>query len=284
MDKKRQKKPDWLKIKLPGGENYSKLKRIIGSNGLNTICASGKCPNAGECWNAGTATFMILGNICTRSCKFCSVESGKPLPPDPEEPVKVAESIKLMELKHAVITSVDRDDLEDGGAEHWANTILKIKELNPGLSLEVLIPDFGGNKESLQKIINARPEIISHNLETVQRLTKQVRIRAKYNRSLDVLMQISESGLISKSGLMLGFGETFNEIIELMDDLINVNCKVLTIGQYLQPTKQQLSVVEYISPQVFEELKNEGLKKGFKIVESGPMVRSSYHAERHIGF
>ncbi|MFC2097295.1 lipoyl synthase [Bacteroidota bacterium] len=282
IKEKRRQKPDWLKIKLPGGEKYSKLKGIIQSHGLHTICTSGKCPNAGECWNDGTATFMILGEICTRSCKFCSVISGKPLPPDPNEPDLIAKSIKLMELKHAVITSVDRDDLEDGGAEIWAKTINKVKELNPSVTLEVLIPDFGANINYLQKIIETKPEIISHNLETIKRLTPLVRSRAEYYSSLKIINWISESGIVPKSGIMLGLGETYTEVLELMDDLIEVGCKVFTIGQYLQPSDEQLEVVEFVRPELFEKYKNIGLEKGFKIVESGPLVRSSYHAEKHI--
>lgn len=277
-----KRKPDWLKIKLPGGENYTRLKRIVEENSLHTICTSGKCPNAGECWNAGTATFMILGDICTRSCRFCAVKTGKPLLPDPKEPFHIAESVKLMGLKHVVITSVDRDDLPDGGASHWVKTIKALKEINPGLSMEVLIPDFGGVKASLLSVINEGPELISHNLETIKRLTPLIRNKAGYFRSLDVIKCISEHGIISKSGIMLGLGEKFEEVTELMEDLLQAGTKVLTLGQYLQPTSNQIAVSEYVHPDVFKELKDIGLKMGFLIVESSPMVRSSYHAEKHI--
>ena len=277
-----KRKPDWLKIKLPLGANYRNVKQIVAGHGLHTICSSGQCPNMGECWGAGTATFMILGEICTRSCKFCATRTGKPLPPDPDEPFKLAESVKLMGLKHAVITSVDRDDLEDKGANHWAKTITEVKKVNPGITMEVLIPDFDNRPELIQMIVGVAPEIISHNLETVERLTPLVRSRAQYQRSLDVLHTISEAGCVSKSGIMLGLGETHDEILKTMDDLIGTGCEIFTMGQYLQPTKSHLEVLEYVHPDVFTRLKNEGLNKGFRIVESAPLVRSSYHAEKHI--
>jgi len=277
-----QRKPDWLKIKLPKGTNYAQVKSIVQRYNLHTICTSGKCPNMGECWAAGTATLMILGDICTRSCKFCATKTGHPLPPDVNEPQNVAESIRLMGLKHAVITSVDRDDLPDKGATHWAKTILEIKKLTPGTTMEVLIPDFDGIEELITLVIDAKPDIISHNLETVKRLTPLVRSRAKYDVSLQVIKIIADSGVVAKSGIMVGLGETRDEVLETMDDLLAVGCKVFTIGQYLQPTTSHLPVVEYVHPDVFEEYRQIGLQKGFKIVESAPLVRSSYHAERHV--
>ncbi len=276
------RKPDWLKIKLPKGDNYLKVKGILEEKGLHTICSSGKCPNMGECWNAGTATFMILGDICTRSCKFCATKTGKPLPVDLNEPVKIAESIQHLNLKHVVLTSVDRDDLPDGGAGIWAQTVLKVKELNPSITIETLVPDFGGNADHLQLVINAAPEIISHNLETVRRLTPQIRSAAQYNRSLQVISQIAASGLKAKSGIMVGIGETEVEVLETMDDLRNANCSIFTIGQYLQPSSEHLPVVEYIHPDLFEKYRTAGLEKGFTHVESKPLVRSSYHAEKHV--
>jgi lipoic acid synthetase len=276
------RKPDWLKIKLPKGDNYLKVKGILEAQGLHTICSSGKCPNMGECWNAGTATFMILGEICTRSCKFCATKTGKPLPVDENEPEKIAHSAKHLNLKHVVLTSVDRDDLPDGGATIWAETVRKVKELNPGTTIETLIPDFGGNFEQLQIVIDSAPEIISHNLETVRRLTPQIRSAAQYDRSLEVLRQIAESGLRAKSGIMVGLGETEAEVLELMDDLRRVNCSIFTIGQYLQPTTAHLKVVEYIHPDLFEKYRVAGIEKGFIHVESKPLVRSSYHAEKHV--
>jgi len=277
-----KRKPDWLKIKIPKGTNYSKLKGIVADNGLHTICSSGHCPNMGECWGAGTATFMIAGEICTRSCKFCATQSGKPLPLDPEEPFKIAQSIQLMNLRHAVITSVDRDDLKDGGAAHWAETIREIKRVNPGITIEVLIPDFDDRKELINLVAEAGPDIISHNLETVERLTPLVRSRAKYQTSLNVIQKISETGKVSKSGIMLGLGEKRDEIIKTMDDLVRRGCEIFTMGQYLQPTKGHLEVSEYIHPDEFNLLKEKGLSLGFRIVESAPLVRSSYHAEKHI--
>jgi lipoic acid synthetase len=280
MDKKTPhiKKPDWLKIKLGNNDNFSKTGKIIESKGLCTICQSGRCPNLGECWNKGTATFMIGGDICTRSCKFCNTKTGKPLPPDPEEPSKIANSVLQLGLKHAVITSVDRDDLPDYGANHWAETIQTLKKVNPKTSIEVLIPDFNGKHELLDLIIQASPDIISHNMETIERLTPQIRSVAKYRTSLDVLKYVSRSGIPTKSGLMLGLGETREEIISLMDDLIASGCLLLSIGQYLQPSKKNVQVTEYIHPSVFKELKSIGEMKGFKHIESGPLVRSSYHS------
>ncbi len=278
----RRQKPDWLKIKLPTGTNYRQVKQIVEGHHLHTICSSGKCPNMGECWGAGTATFMILGEICTRSCKFCATLSGKPLPPDPAEPARVAESIRLMGLKHVVITSVDRDDLPDGGAAHWAGTINQIRLINQETTIEVLIPDFDGKPELVELIALAKPDIISHNIETVERLTPMVRSRAKYRTSLKVVELIGSFGLVSKSGIMVGLGETSDEVLQCMDDLRQANCEVLTIGQYLQPTRKHLEVVEYLHPDQFANFKNEGLARGFRIVESAPLVRSSYHAERHL--
>jgi lipoyl synthase len=277
-----KRKPHWLKIKLPLGANYRNVKQIVAEHGLHTICSSGQCPNMGECWGAGTATFMILGEICTRSCKFCATRTGKPLPLDPEEPFKLAESVKLMGLKHAVITSVDRDDLKDGGANHWALTIREVKKVNPGITIEVLIPDFDNRPELIELVANAKPEIISHNLETVERLTPLVRSRASYQASIDVIRKISASGSVSKSGIMLGLGETHDEILKTMDNLVEAGCEIFTMGQYLQPSKAHLPVVEYIHPDEFALLKTEGLLRGFRIVESAPLVRSSYHAEKHI--
>jgi len=277
-----KRKPDWLKIKLPLGTNYRHVKQIVATHGLHTICSSGKCPNMGECWGAGTATFMILGEICTRSCKFCATKTGKPLPPDPEEPFKLAESVKLMGLKHVVITSVDRDDLNEGGAEQWAATIMAVKNINPGITVEVLIPDFDNRLELILMVANAGPEIISHNLETVERLTPLVRSRASYLTSLDVIRKISGTGSVSKSGIMLGLGETRDEIHQIMDDLVGAGCEIFTMGQYLQPTRAHFEVAEYVHPDEFARLKTEGLQRGFRIVESAPLVRSSYHAEKHI--
>ena len=278
----RNKKPNWLKVKLPTGKEYAMVREIVDVHKLHTICESGNCPNMGECWGAGTATFMILGNICTRSCGFCAVATGRPSAVDKEEPKRVAESVKLMKVKHCVITSVDRDDLKDGGSVIWAETINAVREHSPGTTMETLIPDFQGKWENLQRVIDVKPEIISHNIETVKRLTKQVRIQAKYDRSLEVLKRIKEAGLKTKSGIMLGLGETKEEVIEAMDDLRSVGVDVLTLGQYLQPTKEHLSIVEFIKPELFAEYKIIGLSKGFKYVESGPLVRSSYHAERHL--
>jgi len=279
---KRIPKPSWLRVKLPTGETYKKVREIVSEHSLHTICESGHCPNMGECWGEGTATFMILGNICTRSCGFCNVSTGRPEPVDEFEPAKVAQSVKLMNVKHAVITSVDRDELKDGGAEIWAATVRAIRKQSPETTLETLIPDFAGKWENLQLIIDEAPEVVSHNLETVRRLTKGVRIQAKYDRSLEVLYRLSKAGIRTKSGLMLGLGETKEEVIESMDDLRNVGVNVLTLGQYLQPTPKHLDVEEFIHPDIFDEYKEIALAKGFMYVESSPLVRSSYHAEKHV--
>ena len=281
---KRVRKSEWLKISIGANERYTETKRIVESHCLHTICSSGRCPNMGECWGKGTATFMIAGDICTRSCKFCNTQTGRPLPLDPDEPTHVAESIALMKLSHAVITSVDRDDLPDLGAAHWAQTIREIKRLNPETTTEVLIPDFQGRKELIDQVIKACPEIISHNMETVKRISPQVRSAANYHTSLEVIRQIAESGITAKSGIMVGLGETPAEVEELMDDLISVGCKILTIGQYLQPTHKHFPVAAYITPEQFAVYKETGLKKGFEQMESAPLVRSSYHAEKHIRF
>jgi lipoic acid synthetase len=278
----RVRKPDWLRVKLPTGENYRKVAGIVGEHKLHTICQSGNCPNMGECWGAGTATFMILGNICTRSCGFCSVATGRPDAVDPFEPARVARSVELMGVKHCVITSVDRDDLKDGGSDIWAKTIRAIRRRCPGTTMETLIPDFQGKWENLAVVLEAAPEILSHNLETVRRLTKQVRIQAKYDRSLEVLMRAKRAGLRTKSGVMLGLGESEQEVLETMDDLVSVGVDILTLGQYLQPTKAHLPVAEFVHPDTFAKYKSIGLEKGFRYVESGPLVRSSYHAEKHL--
>lgn len=285
MEKKKQNKrikPDWLKTKIPIGKSYINVKEIVDKHKLHTICSSGNCPNMCECWGLGTATLMILGDVCTRSCKFCAVKTGKPLAADWEEPKRVAESVKFMKLKHVVLTSVDRDDLEDGGAEIWAETIKEIKKTSPGTTQETLIPDFQGKKELIQMVIDAKPEVISHNLETTEHLTPGIRSVANYRRSLEVIHQISDSGLVSKSGIMLGLGETEEDVLQCMDDLIEVGCKVFTIGQYLQPSAKHIPVQEYIHPDVFDKYQKVGIKKGFAHVESSPLVRSSYHAEKHI--
>ncbi|MBQ8009592.1 MAG: lipoyl synthase [Bacteroidaceae bacterium] len=274
------RKPDWLKVNFGANERYTNTKRIVDAHCLHTICSSGRCPNIGECWGRGTATFMIGGNICTRCCKFCNTNSGRPLPLDKEEPLHVAESIQLMKLNHAVITSVDRDDLPDYGAAHWVETIRKIKELNPQVTMEVLIPDFMGKPELVAQIIDAGPDVISHNMETVRRLTPAVRSVATYDRSLQVLKLVAESPIPAKTGIMLGLGETIAEVEETMDDLLAAGCSILTIGQYLQPTRKHYPVQEYVTPQQFAAYKETALAKGFKMVESGPLVRSSYYAER----
>ena len=278
----KSKKPSWLKVKLPIGEEYRKVRELVTDNKLHTICESGNCPNMGECWGTGTATFMILGNICTRSCGFCAVATGRPSAVDKNEPMRVANSVKIMGVKHCVVTSVDRDDLKDGGAQIWVETINTIREVSPGTTLETLIPDFQGKWDNLQMVIDVAPEIISHNLETVRRLTKQVRIQAKYDRSLEVLKRVSDAGVRAKSGVMLGLGETEEEVLETMDDLVKAGVSIMTLGQYLQPTKKHLEVVEFITPEKFNYYKEIGLKKGLKYVESGPLVRSSYHAEKHL--
>lgn len=278
----KKKKPSWLKVKLPTGKEYAHVRSLVDTYKLHTICESGNCPNMGECWGAGTATFMILGNICTRSCSFCAVATGRPLAVDQEEPERVAESVFLMQVKHCVITSVDRDDLKDGGSTIWAETIRAIRRKSPDTTLETLLPDFKGQLENLDRVLETRPEVVSHNLETVRRLTKEVRIQAKYERSLEVLSHISKAGLRTKSGIMLGLGEKEEEIYEAMDDLLRAGVHILTLGQYLQPTKNHHDVIEFIHPDLFQKFKEEGLKKGFRYVESGPMVRSSYHAEKHL--
>jgi lipoyl synthase len=276
------KKPSWLRVKLPIGPEYRKVRELVSDHKLHTICESGNCPNMGECWGAGTATFMILGNVCTRSCGFCAVATGRPSAVDWLEPMRVAESVKMMKVKHCVITSVDRDDLKDGGSLVWVETIKAVRRECPGTTMETLIPDFQGKWDNLQRVIDEKPEVISHNLETVRRLTKQVRIQAKYDRSLEALKIISQTGTRTKSGIMLGLGETYEEVLESMDDMLNSGVQILTLGQYLQPTKNHLPVAEYITPELFARLKETGLKRGFRYVESGPLVRSSYHAERHL--
>ncbi|WP_300666746.1 lipoyl synthase [Fluviicola sp.] len=281
-NKVRIKKPNWLRVKLPIGENYKKVRALVDEHKLHTICESGSCPNMGECWGEGTATFMILGNICTRSCGFCAVQTGKPDAIDEFEPGKVAHSIKTMGIKHAVITSVDRDDLKDGGAGIWVQTVRAVRHQSPGTTMETLIPDFAGKWENLQQIIDVAPEIVSHNLETVRRLTKQVRIQAKYDRSLEVLFRLKKGGMRTKSGVMLGLGETDEEVIETMEDLRAVGVDILTLGQYLQPTPKHLPIVEFVEPERFQKYEKLGLEMGFRFVESGPLVRSSYHAEKHI--
>lgn len=282
--KDRVRKPEWLKISIGANERYTETKRIVDSHCLHTICSSGRCPNMGECWGKGTATFMIGGDICTRCCKFCNTQTGRPLPLDPNEPTHVAESIALMKLSHAVITSVDRDDLPDLGAAHWARTIQEIKRLNPETTVEVLIPDFQGRKELVAQVIEARPEIISHNIETVKRISPLVRSAAHYETSLEVIRQVAASGTTTKSGIMVGLGETPEEVEELMDDLRQAGCQILTIGQYLQPSHKHYPVAEYVTPTQFVSYKEQGLAKGFDQVESAPLVRSSYHAERQIRF
>jgi lipoic acid synthetase len=279
---KRRRLPGWLKMQRASGETYSLVKHIVVENHLHTICTSGNCPNIGECWNRGTATFMILGDICTRACKFCATNTGRPLPPDPLEPGRLAQSIKTMKLKHCVITSVDRDDLPDGGASVWADTIRQVKEVNPDITMETLIPDFDANPEYLQMIIAAGPDVISHNIETVKRLTPVIRTKANYERSLDVIRYISGNGRNAKSGFMLGLGESENEILQTIIDLYDSGCKILTIGQYLQPGKEYMEVAEYIRPEKFEEYRIMALRLGFSFVESSPLVRSSFHAENHI--
>lgn len=278
----RVKKPKWLRVKLPTGQEYRKVRQIVSDHKLHTICESGNCPNMGECWGAGTATFMILGNVCTRSCGFCAVATGRPDNVDPFEPVRVAKSVKLMSVKHCVITSVDRDDLTDGGSIIWAETVEAVRRLSPGTTMETLIPDFRGEWENLKRIIDVAPEIVSHNLETVRRLTKEVRIQAKYDRSLEVLRRLKRGGMRTKSGIMVGLGESHEEILETMDDLRSVDVDIITIGQYLQPTTKHLPVQSFVTPEQFTEYREIGLEKGFRYVESGPLVRSSYHAEKHL--
>ena len=276
------KKPDWLRVKLPIGENYKHVRSLVDNHKLHTICESGNCPNMGECWGEGTATFMILGNVCTRSCGFCAVATGRPAAVEWDEPQRVAEAIYLMKVKHALITSVDRDELKDGGSIIWQNTIRAVKAMTPGTTLETLIPDFKGQKENIQRIIEAAPEVVSHNVETVERLTRQVRIQAKYHRSMEVLRILKEGGMRTKSGIMLGLGEKKEEVIQTMTDLKNSGVDVITIGQYLQPTKKHLPVVRFVHPDEFKEYKEIGYQMGIDYVESGPLVRSSYHSEKHV--
>ena len=281
MERHRQL-PGWFKMQRASGENYSRVKKLVDNNHLHTICTSGNCPNIGECWNSGTVTFMILGDICTRACKFCNTKTGKPFPPDPEEPQRLGETIKTLKLRHCVITSVDRDDLPDGGASFWAEVINAVKEKNPRTTIEALIPDFDGKPQNIQKITDANPDVISHNIETVRRLTPLIRTKAKYERSLNLIRYISQKGKTAKSGFMLGLGETKEEIFETIDDLFNAGCRILTIGQYLKPSSSDMDVVEYISPERFDEYRESALEKGFDFVESNPLVRSSFHAEKHV--
>lgn len=276
------KKPNWLRVKLPIGESYKHVRGLVDTHKLHTICESGNCPNMGECWGDGTATFMILGNICTRSCGFCAVATGRPLPVDWDEPQRVAEAIHLMKVKHAVITSVDRDELKDGGSIIWYNTIKAVKALNPTTTLETLIPDFKGEVENIQRVIDAAPEVVSHNIETVERLTKKVRIQAKYHRSMDTLQTLKKGGMRTKSGVMLGLGETREEVLQTMRDLVNNGVDVITMGQYLQPTKKHLPVQRFVHPDEFAFYREAGYEMGFDYVESGPLVRSSYHSDRHV--
>lgn len=278
----RLKKPDWLRVKLPIGEEYKQVRSLVDTHKLHTICESGNCPNMGECWGAGTATFMILGNICTRSCGFCSVATGRPLAVDFDEPQRVAEAIKLMKVKHAVITSVDRDDIKDGGSTIWYNTIKAVKTLTPETTLETLIPDFKGKKEDILRVIEAAPDVVSHNIETVERLTKQVRIQAKYWRSMEVIRILKEAGMRTKSGIMLGLGEAQEEVIQTLQDLKDNGCDVVTVGQYLQPTQRHLKVQRFVHPDEFAFYQDKGYEIGLDYVESGPLVRSSYHSERHV--
>jgi lipoic acid synthetase len=274
--------PDWLKMQRASGENYSRVKRLVTDNHLHTICTSGNCPNIGECWNAGIATFMILGNICTRACKFCATPTGRPLAPDPEEPERLAHIIRTMGLKHCVITSVDRDDLPDRGSEIWALTIREIKKLNPGITLEALIPDFDGKSLNISRVINENPDIVSHNIETVRRLTPAIRTKARYDTSLKVLEYITSNGVRSKSGFMLGLGEKEAEVLETINDIFTTGCRILTIGQYLQPTPEHMETHSWIRPEKFDEYRKAALGTGFEYVESGPLVRSSFHAEKHV--
>lgn len=282
LDNQRIKKPSWLKVKLPIGENYRNVRKLVDEYKLHTICESGSCPNMGECWGEGTATFMILGNTCTRSCSFCAVATGRNSEYDRDEPMRVAEAIKLMNVKHAVITSVNRDGLPDKGAYVWAETIRKVKELSPGTTMETLIPDFISHWDLLYQVIDEKPEVVSHNMETIKRLYRKVRPQAKYERSLEQIQKTKDRGRRTKSGVMLGLGETKEEVLEVMQDLVNNGCDVITLGQYLQPTKMHLAVERFVTPEEFDFYKVEGQKMGFNFVESGPLVRSSYHAERHI--
>ncbi len=274
--------PSWLKMERASGESYTMVKNLVETHRLHTICTSGNCPNIGECWNAGTATLMILGDICTRSCKFCGTKSGKPLPPDPEEPERVARAVKTMNLRHCVITSVDRDDLPDGGSTHWAETIRKIREVNPGVTIETLVPDFRGVTRDIDRVIDSGPDVISHNIETVRRLTPLIRSVAKYEVSLSVLKHISSRGVRAKSGIMLGLGESEAEVTEALNDLYATGCKIVTIGQYLAPSLNHMPVIEYVTPEKFEEYRKMAIETGFEFVESSPLVRSSFHAEKHV--
>lgn len=278
----KKKKPDWLRVKLPIGEDYKKVRNLVDQYKLHTICQSGNCPNMGECWGAGTATFMILGNVCTRSCSFCAVKTGKPNEYDTDEPRRVAEAIFLMQVKHAVITSVNRDELKDRGAEVWYQTVVKVKEVSPETTIETLIPDVKANWDALERMISGGQEVVSHNMETVERLYRKIRPQAKYERSLEQIQRTKTFGKRTKSGIMVGLGETRDEVLRIMDDLSAHGCDVLTIGQYLQPTKMHVEVAEFIHPDTFALYKEEGIKRGFSFVESGPLVRSSYHAERHL--
>ena len=278
----RIKKPNWLRVKLPIGESYRHVRGLVDTHKLHTICESGNCPNMGECWGEGTATFMILGNICTRSCGFCAVATGRPLAPDWDEPQRVAEAIHLMKVKHAVLTSVDRDELKDGGSQIWYNTIQAVRALNPETTLETLIPDFQGRQDQIQRIIDAAPDVVSHNIETTESLTRRVRIQAKYHRSMGVLRTLKTGGMRTKSGIMMGLGEERPEVLQTMRDLVDNGCDVLTMGQYLQPTPKHLPVARFVHPDEFADYREEGYKMGFDYVESGPLVRSSYHSERHV--
>ena len=278
----RPQRPEWLRVRVPGGQNYVRLKNLINEYKLHTVCEEARCPNMAECWNAGTATFMILGDVCTRSCGFCAVKTGKPIGLDLEEPRRVAEAIRIMGVKHAVITSVNRDELQDGGAAIFAETIRRVRVVNPGVNVEVLIPDFRGVEWALNLVMEAGPDILNHNTETVPRLYRLVRPQAKYHRSLELLERAKLAGMVTKSGLMLGIGETLEEVVRVMDDLSKVDCDILTLGQYLQPTKSHLPVDRFIHPDEFRMLKVKGMEMGFKHVESGPLVRSSYHAEKHV--
>ncbi len=282
QENKRPKKPDWLRVKLPIGEDYKRVRGLVDKYKLHTICQSGNCPNMGECWGAGTATFMILGNVCTRSCSFCAVKTGRPPEYDEDEPQRVAEAIKLMEVKHAVITSVNRDELKDRGAEIWYQTVYLTKQYSPTTTIETLIPDVKANWEALERMVEGGQEVVSHNMETVRELYRKVRPQAKYDRSLEQIRRTKEMGHRTKTGFMVGLGETKDQVLQIMDDLVENGCDVLTIGQYLQPTKMHLEVAEFVHPDIFAEYKEIGLSKGFDFVESGPLVRSSYHAERHL--
>lgn len=282
IPEERKRKPHWLRVKLPVGPEYAKVRKLVDTHKLHTICESGNCPNMGECWGAGTATFMILGNVCTRSCTFCAVATGRPPEYDTDEPRRVAEAIRLMKVKHAVITSVNRDELKDRGAEIWYQTVVQTKQQSPGTTIETLIPDTKGNWDALLRMIEGGQEVVSHNMETVERMYRRVRPQAKYERSLEQIRRIREAGMRTKSGIMLGVGETKDEVLKAMDDLVQHGLLILTLGQYLQPTKMHLEVAEFIHPETFEMYKEEGLKRGLKYVESGPLVRSSYHAERHV--